>query len=784
MMQPDRSKALEVDATKRSPRDLRALRKLGVTEDDDVRFMLLGSSLWKIRSPRWQKRRELRLQEDGMTVWCETHKRSKRAPSQQTFSVMDVQCVLEGCQSEVLRGLCGSIPEALCFTVVFRGPRRGLDLACNSEEEARHWIRGLRKLQERGQTMSQRDKLEHWIYGYLRRADADKDNTMSFKEVKSLLRMINIEVTELYARQLFKQCDRSGNDRLENSEIEEFCRRLTRRPELEALFCRCSGEDCVLSDEELLEFLREQGEEATLSQARELIQKYELNDTAKQQRLMMLDGFLMYLLSKEGDVFNPAHATVYQDMSQPLSHYFISSSHNTYLLQDQLGGPSSTEAYIRALSRGCRCVELDCWEGPNGEPIVYHGHTLTSRILFREVIEVVRDYAFQASPYPLILSLENHCGREQQVVMARHLRSILGETLLTKSPGSKGTRSMPSPEELKGRILVKGKKLSGQQVESDSSSSSSDSSSCSEEEEPGEGGGTKTKNKKKKKKEYVKSCSSSFAPELSDLVLLCRSVRFRGFDHASQQPANEMSSFSEGKARRLIRDFGNSFVRHNARQLSRIYPSGLRAHSSNYSPQEMWNAGCQIVALNFQTPGEAMALNQGRFLQNGRCGYTLKPAFLRSADSIFDPEHPTRGQGYQAKTLTITVISAQQLPKLNPERPNSIVDPLVRVELHGLPADNARAETPHINNNGFNPQWNHTLVFDVGVPELALVRFVVEDHDTTSSNDFVGQFTLPFTSLRQGYRHIHLLSADGVPISPASLFVHIKVSELSRSQSV
>ncbi|MGH0141829.1 UNVERIFIED_CONTAM: hypothetical protein FKN15_005356 [Acipenser sinensis] len=206
-----------------------------------------------------------------------------------------------------------------------------------------------------------------WIYGYLRRADADKDNTMSFKEVKSLLRMINIEVTELYARQLFKQCDRSGNDRLENSEIEEFCRRLTRRPELEALFCRCSGEDCVLSDEELLEFLREQGEEATLSQAREIIQEYELNDTAKQQRLMMLDGFLMYLLSKEGDVFNPAHATVYQDMSQPLSHYFISSSHNTYLLQDQLGGPSSTEAY---LSRGCRCVELDCWEGPNGEPIV------------------------------------------------------------------------------------------------------------------------------------------------------------------------------------------------------------------------------------------------------------------------------------------------------------------------------------------------------------------------------------------------------------------------------
>lgn len=38
------------------------------------------------------------------------------------------------------------------------------------------------------------------------------------------------------------------------------------------------------------------------------------------------------------------------------------------------------------------------------------------------------------------------------------------------------------------------------------------------------------------------------------------------------------------------------------------------------------------------------------------------------------------------------------------------------------------------------------------VPDLALVRFVVEDHDHRAKNDFVGQFTLPFTSLRTGAR--------------------------------
>ena len=104
-----------------------------------------------------------------------------------------------------------------------------------------------------------------------------------------------------------------------------------------------------------------------------------------------------YLKSPEGDIFDPAHDKIYQDMTHPLTHYYIASSHNTYLLQDQLRGQSSVDAYINALKKGCRCVELDCWDGDNGEPIVYHGHTLTSKILFKDVIEAVNRYAFEVS---------------------------------------------------------------------------------------------------------------------------------------------------------------------------------------------------------------------------------------------------------------------------------------------------------------------------------------------------------------------------------------------------
>lgn len=108
-------------------------------------------------------------------------------------------------------------------------------------------------------------------------------------------------------------------------------------------------------------------------------------------------GLTSYLRSPEGDIYNPAHDEIYQDMSHPMTHYYIASSHNTYLLQDQLRGPSSVDAYINALKMGCRCVELDCWDGESGEPIVYHGHTLTSKILFKDVIEAINKYAFEVS---------------------------------------------------------------------------------------------------------------------------------------------------------------------------------------------------------------------------------------------------------------------------------------------------------------------------------------------------------------------------------------------------
>uniref|UniRef100_A0A8C9VRW3 Phosphoinositide phospholipase C n=1 Tax=Scleropages formosus TaxID=113540 RepID=A0A8C9VRW3_SCLFO len=666
--------------------------KQGLEGDADLQFLLAGGELLKVRSNSWKKNRTFKLQEDCRTIWQESRKAMR---SSQTFSIDDIEAVRLGRQSEGLQKYTEEALEDRCFSIIFKGRRKNLDLIASSKEDACKWVTSLEKVITNLRNLSSKQKTEHWIYNCMRNADKNSDNKMSLKELKHFLHQINIEVDDEYAQMLFAKCDKSKSGQLEGSEIEYFYKLLTAREEIDVIYDKYAQTNRQMSAKDLLSFLQnEQQEGVSLDDALKLIEKYEVDNAAKEKQQMTKDGFLMYLHQPEGMILNPAHKDVYQDMTQPLSHYFISSSHNTYLMEDQLKGPSSTEAYIRALMKSCRCVELDCWDGSDGEPIIYHGYTLTSKILFKDVIKAIKEYAFKTSEYPVILSLENHCSLEQQKLMAKHMTSILGDALLAKPLGDEMPTTFPSPEELKGRFLIKGKRLNKLEEAFSPSSTTDENESISEDDEAADMVEDAEKKPKKSKK-------MKLAKELSDLVIYCKSVHFQGFEHAREsQEFYEMSSFKEGKAEKLAEESANEFVCHNVDKLSRIYPAGSRADSSNYNPVPLWTAGCQIVALNFQTPSDEMDLNQGWFLPNGMSGYLMKPEFLRDRASEFNPVNLTKGKWLQHKTLHVMVISAQQLPKINKKKESSIVDPLVRVEIHGVPADAASRETDYIEDNG------------------------------------------------------------------------------------
>ncbi|CAL8091033.1 unnamed protein product [Orchesella dallaii] len=176
---------------------------------------------------------------------------------------------------------------------------------------------------------------------------------------------------------------------------------------------------------------------------------------------------LDYLFCEENSIWDPEKVKLNEDMmNRPFSHYWIASSHNTFLTGDQYSSQSSVEAYAQALRQGCRCIEIDVWNGPWNKPIVTHGMTLTTSVNLKDVLEIIKENAFVASEYPLIISIENHCNLKQQKVMAKYFRRIFGRLLLStplessmSSEGSHVISSLPSPQQLKGKIILKGRKL-------------------------------------------------------------------------------------------------------------------------------------------------------------------------------------------------------------------------------------------------------------------------------------------------------------------------------------
>ncbi|KAM6954132.1 1-phosphatidylinositol 4,5-bisphosphate phosphodiesterase beta-4 isoform 2-T2 [Aplochiton taeniatus] len=664
------------------------------------------------------------------------------------------------------------------------------------------------------------------------------------------------------------------------------------RTDIEELFKKINGDKTdFLTVDQLVSFLNENQRDPRLNEilfpfydpkrATQIIDKYERDADLKKKGRMSSDGFCRYLMSDENAPVFLDRLELYQEMDQPLAHYFISSSHNTYLTGRQFGGKSSVEMYRQVLLSGCRCVELDCWDGKgeDQEPIITHGKAMCTDILFKDVIQAIKETAFVTAEYPVILSFENHCSKPQQYKMAKYCEETFGDLLL-KLPLDgypiEAARPLPSPNDLKRKILIKNKRLKPEveqkQLESfkkhmDAGETNTPAIILGEENEEEVENGEKEAEEKETSPDALSSLSeepserteaNSFSqsattptsapaptptpttttastrkdndrdnsikkvaddeatemseateatdatdiseasdqdnnkkgettddeealiaqytyvgattnihPYLSAMVNYAQPVKFQSFDQAEERNIHHnMSSFNESVGLGYLKTNAIEFVNYNKRQMSRIYPKGGRVDSSNYMPQIFWNAGCQMVSLNFQTPDLAMQLNQGKFEYNGSCGYLLKPDFMRRSDRTFDPFSETPVDGVIAATCSVQVFSGQFLS-------DKKIGTYVEVDMYGLPTDTIRKEfrTRMVMNNGLNPAYNEEpFVFrKVILPDLAVLRIAVYD----DNNKLIGQRILPLDGLQAGYRHISLRNEGNKPLSLPTVFCNI-----------
>lgn len=399
--------------------------------------------------------------------------------------------------------------------------------------------------------------------------------------------------------------------------------------------------------------------------------------------------------------------------SSPLSHYYISSSHNTYLEKHQLIGKSSSEAYQYVLENGCKCVEIDTWDdSKNNLPVVSHGYTLTTSVPFSDVLKTIKTHAFSRSDLPVIITLENHCSSKIEAKMASYLNDILGDCLWL--PVNRSEKMLPKLEQLKNKIILRGKVL------------------------------------------------QKTHPELAKLIYIRNNKVVRVNDNSLMSVSydEDVITTINQKQKDILKEYSKT-------NLIRVYPHGSRFDSSNYNPIKSWSDGCQLVALNWQygkskevdnnsSTGKVkssyrkvnMRLNQSFFRLNGGVGYRLKPAYL-----LNDETEPT-----VMKTLRMTVWSGRFLWGKNLQ---------LKIGIIGYSQDTGYQKSKIVSNNGLTPEWNEKFTFKLLRPHRDFMMVELLD-----SKKVVGYYCVKIDDVGVGYRNIPLSFIKLRPLK-GNLFVKV-----------
>jgi phosphatidylinositol phospholipase C, delta len=706
--------------------------------------LVAGSSLVKVTHKNRPEETTFFLDPSGSRVnW-------KGKVSTKSFHIDNIKSIRKGEEAasyqQELRG--DAVSPELCFTINYAtsdssNRAKSLHLMARTADEVDLWIDTLEGLAKHRETLMtsltgtlERESLikAHWdneIRQRLHKSESAKWERLDLPAIQSLCSRLHVHAHAKALEETFNAADTTNSHSLNYEQFKHFLRRIRERKDIRKVFdgLRSSGA-ATMTREQMENFIRNvQGVNMDdLAVRKTWTEKISEMVGASRDSGIDYATFASFIASEDCHVYT-ADSLPTAKFDKPLSSYFISSSHNTYLTGWQVGGNSSAEAYITALRHGCRCVEVDCWDGPDGNPRVTHGHTRTTSVPFVDCIRAINNCAFDVSPYPVIVSLEVHCNPDQQRKMVDTMVNVFGERLLLQ-PLSDHLYDLPSPEELKYKILVKVKATEAhadstpwkdepattrQRAASspyrrgtpalsatsmppmpvlpspalgmsqeppysppDRSLAATSASSAGEESDAQvtspEFSATPSKARK----------TSKIIPYLSQLGVYIQGFTLRGAQDLPFKQFNHIFSINENTAMGLCRpaETKSLFEDHNVSHLCRVYPKTMRLQSSNFDPNTFWRRGVQMVALNWQTFDAHMQMHHAMFAAgNDQYGYVLKPDSLRNVRSKEGPFETRRKLPRYSIDFSVKVISAQQLPRPPNVGKNEALNPFIEVQI-------------------------------------------------------------------------------------------------------
>ncbi|EEC75018.1 hypothetical protein OsI_11098 [Oryza sativa Indica Group] len=564
------------------------------------------------------------------------------------------------------------------------------------------------------------------------------------------------------------------------------------------LFTRHAGGAPYMGIDELRRYLAASGEAHVDADTAERIIDRVLQERSRTPRFgkpsLTIDDFQYFLFSED---LNPpiCHSKeVHHDMNAPLSHYFIYIGHNSYLTGNQLSSDCSDIPIIKALQIGVRVIELDMWPNSSKDDVdILHGRTLTAPVSLVKCLKSIKEYAFVASPYPVIITLEDHLTSDLQAKVAKMVLEVFGDTLYY--PESKHLQEFPSPEALRGRVILstkppkeylesKGGTMKDRDIEPQFSKGQNEEAVWGTE-VPDIQDEMQTADKHENDILYTqrdveeddeKKMCQHHPLEYKHLITI-KAGKPKGavVDALKGDPDKvRRLSLSEQELAKVAAHHGRNIVSFTHKNLLRIYPKGTRFNSSNYNPFLGWVHGAQMVAFNMQGYGRSLWLMHGFYKANGGCGYVKKPDFMMQTcpdGNVFDPKADLPVK----KTLKVKVYMGEGWQsdfKQTYFDTYSPPDFYAKVGIAGVPSDSVMQKTKAVEDS-WVPVWEEEFVFPLTVPEIALLRVEVHEYDV-SEDDFGGQTALPVSELRPGIRTVPLFDHKGLKFKSVKLLMRFE----------